>query len=494
MLVQILQLIMALGLLILLHEGGHFFFAKLFGVRVSRFYLFFNPKFHIVSTYDTWVRRLFGMKPTVVPEKDGKKEYVGTEYGIGWLPLGGYCAIEGMIDETNQELSEKPEEWEFRTKPVWQRLLIMLGGVLVNFLLALFIYAMILFAWGESYVPLRNMTNGMRFNAEAQQLGFHNGDILLTADGKELREYGADMFRTISEARDVEVLRDGATVHIALPGNLNLLDMIKSTPRFAAPLLPATVDTVMPGTPASTAGLQGGDLLVAINGHAIDSHNAFLDEITRLRDMMTEAKTPADSLKVRTVTLVYDRTVTADATATTADSASAATLTPATMVRRDTLTTVLTPELQLGFANMQMSAYKVETRHYGFFESLPAGVAYGWRVLTGYVDDMKYVFTADGAKSLGGFAAIGGLFPKQWDWHLFWFMTAFLSIILAFMNVLPIPALDGGHVLFLIYEWITGHTPSIRFQVIAEYVGFGIVLLLMIVANLNDLLRFLGYM
>jgi len=484
-LIKLLQLMLAIGLLVLLHEGGHFFFAKLFGVRVTRFYLFFNPKFHIASTYDTWVRRLFKMKPEVVPthdeeveDDDGKKktvkvkDYVGTEYGIGWLPLGGYCAISGMIDETNQKLSDKVETWEFRSKPAWQRLLIMVGGVLVNFLLALFIYSMILYHWGETYVPVQNMHMGMRFNDEAKALGFQDGDILLGTERGEFKKYDADLFRMLSEAQRVDVKRQGQRVSISMPGDINLISMLKSSPRFVEMLLPSQIDSVAPGTPAAKAGLQAGDKIVALNGNAIDSHNAYLYEVGRLADMLTQAKTPADSLGVRTVSLAYERAG-----------------------QRDTVQAVLNSDLTLGFVNMfALKNYKPVTHEYGFFESFPAGIKYGWNVLSGYVDDLKYVFTADGAKSIGGFGAIGNLFPAAWDWHRFWEMTAFLSIILAFMNILPIPALDGGHVLFLLYEMITRRKPSDEFMIRAEYFGFGIVILLMIVANLNDILRWMGYM
>ena len=489
-LIRLFQFMLAISLLVLLHELGHFTFAKLFKVRVSRFYLFFNPKFHILSTYDTWVRRLLRLSPEVVPEKeveetdnDGKvvktkkKEYVGTEYGLGWLPLGGYCAIDGMIDETNQKLSEETHPWEFRTKPVWQRLLIMIGGVLVNFLLALFIYSMILFAWGDTYLPVQNMSYGMKFNTEAKAMGFHDGDILLSADGKAFKEYGGDLFRDISKAREVKVRRDGKEVSIALPGDLNMLNMIKEEPRFVAPLLPMSIDSIVPGTPAEKMGLKVGDKILSINGHAVADHNDFIYELGRLKDMMTAAVTAEDSMKVRTTQMVVAHS----------DSA-----------RVDTLQTVLNVEqggsLTLGFVNKAMANFETVTTEYGFFQSFPAGIKYGWNVLAGYVDDMKYVFTADGAKSLGGFGAIGSLFPPVWDWYLFWKMTAFLSIILAFMNILPIPALDGGHVLFLFYEMITGRKPSDQFMIRAEYVGFGILILLMVVANLNDILRWLGYM
>ncbi len=517
---------LAISLLVLLHELGHFTFAKLFKVRVTKFYLFFNPKFHIVSTYDTWLRRLLKMKPEVVPtkevettddkgevQKETVKEYVGTEYGLGWLPLGGYCAIDGMIDETNQKLSDDAKPWEFRTKPVWQRLLIMVGGVLVNFVLALFIYAMILFYWGDTYIPAENIS--MKFNKEAKALGFKDGDILLAADGELFKDFSADLYRRLSEAHDVEVLRSGQHEHLSLPGDLNLLNMLQSEPRFVEPFIPAEIDSVLGGSPAEKAGLAAGDRILSLNGRPIDSHNTFLYEIGRLSDQLAVAKTHDDSMKVRTIVLTYrsakSHTLapmkTISGTEVPAEAATAqqgAQATRGTEVPAEAATAqqgvqtteaVLTEDLKLGFtAHTLSSLYKPYTREYSFFESIPAGIKYGWNMLAGYVDDMKYVFTADGAKSLGGFGAIGSLFPPMWDWYLFWKMTAFLSIILAFMNILPIPALDGGHVLFLLYEAITRRKPSDEFMIRAEYVGFGILILLMVVANLNDVLRWLGYM
>ena len=457
-LIRVLQFILAISLLVLLHEGGHFFFAKLFGVRVEKFYLFFDPSIW------KWDGSLFKFKP----------KNSDTQYGIGWLPLGGYCKIAGMIDESfDTEQMKQPEQpWEFRSKPAWQRLLVMIGGVLVNFLLALFIYSMILFYWGDTYIPTKNMTLGMKFNTEAKQYGFKDGDILVGTEKGEFKDFSADMYRDLSEATRADIIRDGKPMSIKLPGDINLLGMLKAEPSFVRPLIPAVVDSVMADSPAAKIGLQKGDKIVGINGKPVDSYNEFTDQLGVLEDMMTEAKSQADSLKIRTATIVYARGE-----------------------AKDTATITLTPELKLGFFVQTIAGiYQPITKEYGFFESFPAGIAYGWNVLKGYVGDMKYVFTADGAKSIGGFGAIGSLFPPVWDWYLFWKMTAFLSIILAFMNILPIPALDGGHVLFLFYEMITRRKPSETFMIRAEYVGFGLLILLMVFANLNDILRWLGYM
>ena len=472
-LIRLLQFMLAIGLLVLLHEGGHFFFAKLFGVRVDKFYLFFDPSIW------KWDGSLFKFKP----------KNSDTQYGVGWLPLGGYCKIAGMIDESfdTEQMKQPVQSWEFRAKPAWQRLLIMIGGVLVNFLLALFIYAMILFHWGDTYIPVKDMTLGMKFNTEAKALGFKDGDILVGTDKGDFKDFSADLYRDLSEATRVDLIRDGKEMSLNLPGDLNLLNMLKSEPSFVRPLIPAVIDSVMDDSPAKEIGLQKGDKIVALNGKSVDSYNEFIEQIGVLEDMMTAAKSQADSLKIRTATIVIEREG-------LVKSASGEQTAQAAMVA-DTATITLTPDLKVGFFVKTIAGiYDTYTREYGFFESIPAGIKYGWNVLAGYVGDMKYVFTADGAKSLGGFGAIGSLFPPMWDWYLFWKMTAFLSIILAFMNILPIPALDGGHVLFLIYEMITRRKPSETFMIRAEYVGFGILILLMVVANLNDILRWLGYM
>lgn len=454
-LIRLLQFMLSISLLVLLHEGGHFFFSRLFGVRVEKFYLFFDPWFHI-----------FEWKPK-------KSE---TTYGIGWLPLGGYCKIAGMIDESfDTEQMKQPEQpWEFRSKPAWQRLLIMIGGVLVNFLLALFIYAMVLFTWGNDYIRTQDMSMGMKFNSEAKALGFQDHDILVGTDNTTFEAYGVDVFREMAKASRVDVLRNGKKVSIDLPVELNLLDMLKQTPQFMSPFMPARVDSVIPRTTAARLDMRKGDELLAVNGVKVDSYNEFQNEMGKLTDVLAAAQTRADSLKARHLSVTFRHEG--------SNQAYTATLT-------------MPEDMKFGFfPKLYADYYKTTHQDYGFFESIPAGIAYGWNQLRGYVGDLKYLFSADGAKSLGGFGAIGSLFPPTWDWHAFWLMTAWLSIILAFMNILPIPALDGGHVLFLLYEIIFRRKPGEKFLVRAEYIGFTILIILMLVANLNDVLRWLGIM
>ena len=442
-LIRALQLMMSLSLLVIIHEGGHFFFAKLFKVRVTKFYLFFDPWFS-----------LFKFKP-----KNSE-----TEYGVGWLPLGGYVQISGMVDETqnSDDLNHPVEDWEFRAKPAWQRLLIMVGGVMMNFLLALFIYSMILFKWGDQYVALQDMTHGMEFNERAEEIGFRDGDILLSADDKPLERFDVDMLRAMTEARTVKVSRQGKEVEIFLP-EISLLDVAKDYPPFVEPLIPNVVDSVIVGMPFEKAGVCKGDELLAVNGKEINSWNTFLATMSQLKENAeVENKDKAE------LTLVYSRAGV-----------------------RDTVTLMTDTLFMVGASANALADYKVTNLEYGFFESFPAGIALGVNTLKGYVNDMKYVFTKEGAKSVGGFGTIGSIFPKVWDWHRFWEMTAFLSIILAFMNILPIPALDGGHVLFLLYEIIARRKPSDKFMERAQMAGMILLFALLIWANFNDVVRFL---
>jgi len=447
-LIRALQLMMSLALLVIIHEGGHFLFAKLFKVRVTKFYLFFDPWFS-----------LFKWKP-----KNSE-----TEYGIGWVPLGGYVQIAGMVDETqnSEDLNHPVEPWEFRAKPAWQRLLIMVGGVMMNFLLAIFIYSMLMYTWGDSYVSVPDLKNGMKFSPQAQAMGFRDGDILLRTNEVAFDKYGADMLRAIADAETVTVRRDGQEVNIPIPEEFGLLHMSQDGKPFVDILVPAVVDSVVAGTPAALAGLQKGDKFLAFNGYPISSYNDFVERIGGLRAKSDSITLPENILPLRNVNLVVARAAGG----------------------QDTLAVQLDADFKLGFT--AALGYEPTRVTYGFWESFPAGTAYGVNVLKGYVDDLKYVFTKEGANSLGGFGTIGSIFPATWDWYLFWKMTAFLSIILAFMNILPIPALDGGHVLFLLYEIVARRKPSDKFMERAQLIGMIILFGLMIWANFNDVIRFL---
>ena len=440
-LIRALQLIMSLSLLVIIHEGGHFLFARLFKTRVEKFCLFFDPWF-----------TLFKFKP-----KNSE-----TEYGIGWLPLGGYVKIAGMIDESmdTEQMKQPMQPWEFRAKPAWQRLLIMIGGVLFNFLLALFIYSMILFAWGDEYVPLQKAPLGMDFNETAKSIGFRDGDILVSADGVPFERYGGDMLTSIVDARQVSVLRNGQEVSVYIPEDM-MERLLAASVRFASFRYPFVIDSIMPGQPAALAGLQPGDSITQLDGRNI----AYFD----FKEEMLNRQKAANDSTSRLLTLTYVRAGVADTVKLTTDSL-----------------------YQIGVAaSLQTNKLlPVVKKEYSFFASIPAGVTLGVNTLKDYVSQMKYLFSKEGAKQLGGFGTIGSIFPATWDWYQFWYMTAFLSIILAFMNILPIPALDGGHVLFLIYEIVARRKPSDKFMERAQMVGMFLLFGLLIWANFNDVLRF----
>lgn len=433
-LIRALQLILSLSILVIVHEFGHFFFARLFKVRVEKFYLFFDPWFS-----------LFKFKP----------KNSDTEYGIGWLPLGGYCKISGMIDESmdKEQMALPPQPFEFRSKPAWQRLLIMTAGVIFNFLLALFIYSMILFTWGDTYLPVQNMKMGMDYSQAAKNIGFQDGDILLSADGVALDRFEPSV-RQIVNSTEVTVLRNGQSVAIAVPEDF-MQQLMRSKQGFAGLRFPMVVkEFPKEASPARTAGMMPKDSIVSING--IPTPTA--DSVATLLDLNKGTEIQIGFYRngqEMTLPLVTD---------------------------------------SLGKLGIHLTSpaemYPTVTRTYGFFESFPAGVTKGVNTLKGYVSDMKYVFTKEGASSLGGFGTIGGLFPPVFDWEVFWERTAFLSIILAFMNILPIPALDGGHVMFLLYEVIARRKPSDKFLEYAQIVGMILLFSLLIYANGNDLFRY----
>src|SRR5690554_4146949 len=429
--VKAIQLLLSLSLLIVLHELGHFIPAKIFKTRVEKFYLFFDVKFSLF-----------------------KKKIGETVYGIGWLPLGGYVKISGMIDESmdKEQMALPPQPWEFRSKPAGQRLLVMVAGVIFNLLLAFFIYSMVLFAWSDTYLPLKNVSQGMEFSQAARTAGFQDGDILLMADEKELDRFGVRTLLDIADADEVTVMREGKEVVLTITEGL-MKNLLTDKEGFATYRVPTVVYQAMEGSAAEKAGLMAGDSITAVNGMSTP--------------VFSDLRSVLDNSRNSEVTLDYYRDGALQSTTVQVDSAGT-----------------------LGFYAMTATQiYRIETISYGFFESFPAGIRMGIQTLKDYVAQFKYVFTKEGASSLGGFGAIGNLFPAQWNWQAFWMMTAFLSVILAFMNILPIPALDGGHVMFLIYEVVTQRKPNEKFMEYAQIAGMVLLFGLLIYANGMDLIR-----
>ena len=434
MLMKGIQLLLSLSLLIVLHELGHFIPAKIFKTRVEKFFLFFDVKFALF-----------------------KKKIGDTVYGVGWLPLGGYVKISGMIDESmdKEQMEKPPQPWEFRTKPAWQRLIIMLGGVTVNLILGFFIYMMILFVWGKNTLPNSALPMGMGVSSLGKEIGFEKGDQILMVDGKPL-EVALDINKMllIRSVEKVQVQRaNGNEVTLEIP--IDIGDRMFSSGQMNPlyPLFPAEIDSVLKEKNAFTAGFKAGDKIVAAD-------DIVIEDWLELRDFNNGKANQAVQYVVERNKIL------------------------------DTLNMVLDVNGKMGViprSNIKISQIKLS-----LVESIKEGFIYGYWTLYDYVAQFKYVFTKKGASQLGGFGAIGSLFPASWDWRAFWASTAFISIILAFMNLLPIPALDGGHVMFLLYEMITGRKPNERFMEYAQMVGFFLLLALVIYANGNDLFRFLS--
>lgn len=432
-LIKAAQLITCLSLLIVLHEMGHFMAARLFKTRVEKFYLFFNPWF---SLY--------------------KKKIGETEYGIGWLPLGGYVKISGMIDESmdKDQMKKPPKQWEFRSKPAWQRLIIMLGGVTMNVIAALAIYSMVLFGYGREILPSENLTWGVHCDSLLKAIGMQDGDIVIKV-GDETPEDFFDISKAllIREPASITVLRDGSSKEIKLPDNIGE-QMLKSGKKVSLlPRIPFVIDSVLPGKPAEKAGFMKGDSIAAVGGEQM----SFSKEIT--------GAIHANAGREITIGVFRNGLL---------------------------IELLVSPDTNgmIGIANRGVKEYfKTETLNYSFLQSIPAGISFGLNTLSDYVVSLKLLFSAEGAKQLGGFGTIGGLFAPQWEWHSFWMMTAFISIILAFANVLPIPALDGGHVVFVLIEMISGRKPSDKVLEYAQFAGMILLLALLIFANGNDIIR-----
>lgn len=478
-LIKATQLIMAFALLVIIHEFGHFFFSRIFGVRVEKFYIFFNPWTELFKWKPKKYIGGLGRKKMIgkgeekdecdnaageTPDKKKSSFWVDTEYGIGWLPLGGYCKISGMIDESmdTEQMKQPAKEWEFRSKPAWQRLMIMIAGVLFNFLLAILIYAGIVYATGEKYVPFHEAKMGMAFSGAAHEIGFRDGDIPLTADGEVLGNPGEARMKII-QSKEVKVLRGTDTVSISIPDKFifALENEAKSDTtliNFMAYRMPAVVTLTAPGEGADKAGIKPGDRIIALDSVATPSLDLFLRALPGHGGQKINV-TVARTEGARTDTLVM----------------------PVQLSEAS--------KMGIGYEADPSKFFKSEEISYGLLESLPRGVQMGTDKLVSYVRSMKLVFTKEGAQSIGGFGAIGSIFPEKWDWIAFWNIAAFLSVVLAFMNILPIPALDGGHVMFLLYEVVTGRQPSEKFMEYAQMIGMGLLIALLLYANGMDIVR-----
>jgi regulator of sigma E protease len=486
--IRAIQLILSLSILVVLHELGHFAFARLFKVRVDKFYMFFNPNFSLLRAKKIngkWEVKFFAAnvpanerpkldadgdtmldkkkKPVLeqipldeLPDGDWRKYPETTEWGIGWLPLGGYCKIAGMVDESMDvaQMAEEPQEWEYRARSVWQRLPIIIGGVLVNFILAMVIFAGVLFTWGEETLPIQNAKYGLQFSSILIENGFKNGDNIVSIDGQAVNDRSDIIQKILIDGKqNVTVSRGNKMVEISLPADLSQKVLAAQQTDFISIRFPFVIDEVTAGSPAEKAKLQAGDSIVGINGKAL----FIFQDIASLLDSSRNANIEVDY--VRNGELIVSRAQ-------------------------------LTETGKLGVAVRPVFNF-IETKkvEYGFFAAIPAGIKLGWGTLTSYVKQLKLVFTKEGSKQLGGFGSIGKMFPKTWDWQIFWSMTALLSVILAFMNFLPIPALDGGYVLFLIYEIITGRKPNDKFLEYAQTAGMIFLFALLIFANGNDVFK-----
>ena len=453
-LLKIVQVILALSLLVLFHEFGHYTFAKLFKTRVEKFYLFFNPKFSIVKFKrfgGKWHCKFFSSND----DEEWNAHPENTEYGIGWLPFGGYCKIAGMIDESmdTEAMKLPPQPYEFRTKPAWQRFFIMFGGVLFNFILAIILYAAILHTWGEEYLRNENAVYGIAVNDLSYEIGFRDGDRILAFDGVPTENFSnlqVDLVR--SQAHEATVLRDGDTITVSI--DPTYIPAMLNTPGMFDLAFPFVVKEVQPESPNVDAGLEPGDALVGIDGQPMFIVQQIQRELKEHKGAGIEAS--------------IDRAGTGLELPLQVDTAGR-------------IGVMLETDLNNWF--------EVTTREYSALSAIPAGARKTWVTIKGYVQELGLIFSpkTQAYKSVGSFIAIGRIFPDTWDWYKFWTLCALLSIMLGVMNLLPIPALDGGHILFLIFEMITGRRPSDKFMEVAEWIGMALLILLMVLAFGNDI-------
>jgi regulator of sigma E protease len=434
-LIKILQLLLSLSILVIFHEFGHFIAARIFRTRVEKFYLFFNPWFSIFK----------------VKHKD-------TEYGMGWLPLGGYVKISGMIDESmdKEQMKQPPQPWEFRSKPAWQRLIIMIGGVTVNVLLAFLIYIGILWVWGEQYLPTSQVNKyGVVADSLAMELGLQTGDKIFSIDGETVEDFNKiPVVLILEEAKTIQVERNGIAQDVMIPEGALAKLVRQKDPKFLTPRFPFDIEGFAEVSPAKDAGMEIGDQIVTIN----DIPVYYFDEFSSVI-MENTGKTVRMEVVRKSDTM--------------------------------TMNIPVTEEGKIGIYTNGSKFFEFSRIEYSFFQAVPAGFARTYDGIVNYLKQLRLLFSPEvrAYESVGGFITIGSIFPATWDWQAFWRLTAFLSIMLAILNLLPIPALDGGHVMFLFYEIITGRKPSDKFMEYAQVAGMILLLALLVFANGNDIIK-----
>ena len=465
--IKIIQVIFALSILVLIHEFGHYSFAKLFKTRVEQFYMFFNPKFSLFRCkwFGGRLHTKFFSKNdealppefdrSTLPDDDWRKYPDNTEYGIGWIPLGGYCAVAGMIDETKKadDLGKEPQPWEFRTKPAWQRFLIMFGGVLFNFILAIILYAAILHHWGEEYLRNEDAVYGIAVNDLSREMGFKNGDRILAIDGRKIDDFSQLQVELVhSRASEVQVLRGTDTLSIAI--SEDYIPQMLNSPGMFSLAYPFVVSGFMEGSINSGADLLPGDKVVAVDGE-----DMFI--VQEIQEALAQHK--GDS-----VTLTIDRAGALSQTGLAVDPEG---------------------KIQVMLEGDLTKFFHITRNKYKFFPAIPAGIRKACNYIGSYVKDLGLIFSpkTKAYKSVGSFITIGRIFPGTWDWQRVWSLTAMLSIMLAVLNIIPIPGLDGGHILFIFVEILTGRKPSDKFLEVAQTIGMILLLALMVLAFGNDI-------
>lgn len=434
--IKIVQLLLSLSILVILHEFGHYITARMFGTRVEKFYLFFDPWFSLFKF------------------KKGD-----TEYGIGWLPLGGYVKISGMIDESmdKEQMKQPAQPWEFRSKKAWQRFIIMIAGVVMNVLLAMLIYILMLSAWGEKYLPNAELKDGIAVDSLAMQTGLRTGDKVLKVDDIVIEDFFDIVPNMLLEnAKTLTIVRNDSEQVLDIPSDFVKKMIDSERANMIMPRMPMIIDSIVPNSVNANSKIKKGDRVIGVNGEMIHYHDEFKTEVEKYKNQ---------EITIRVLRGTEDLTY------------------PVKVNDKGQLEVMIVTDLNRFF--------NVATKDYTFWQAIPAGISKAGTKISEYWKQLKLMFNRDvrAYENVGGFITMGKIFPGVWDWQAFWNLTAFLSLMLAVLNILPIPALDGGHVMFVLIEMITGRKPSEKVLEIAQYIGFGLLLTLLVWANLNDIIR-----